>query len=216
MLSLTSEVVESGPLFVTCRMTYKFQGGATYAATVKAIAGYPFVEFFEEMQGLGKDQEIFVENAWTGLHPTHRYTLGSPFGGTRRIDAPMIQEFRGEDPAFTGPTRIENPAVEMLPSLTPYWPNGWGGNREAAFWNEATGDAVGLFILDTAMWQDHEYAIWTSAETLKVKYRYADGVLYWKWPLATGTRLHGDHDVPARQGATVAVSGGSRGRHDVG
>ena len=79
----------------------------------------------------------------------------------------------------------------MLPSLTPYWPNGWGGNREAAFWDEKSGEAVGRFIDDVSKWQDHQYAIGTSADTLKVKYRYAGGVLYWKWPLATGTRRTG-------------------------
>ena len=109
----------------------------------------------------------------------------------RRIDDPIVQPFRGEDPPFTGPSRIEDPAVEMLPSLTPYWPNGWGGNCEAAFWDEKSGEAVGLFIEDVSKWQDHEYAIWTSADTLKVKYRFASGVLFWRWPLATGTRLTG-------------------------
>ena len=45
---------------------------------------------------------IYVENAWTDFHPTHRYMVGSPFGGLRRIDEPIVQPFRGEDPAFTG------------------------------------------------------------------------------------------------------------------
>lgn len=201
--SITTETIDSGPLFITCRVTYQFADGASYAATIKAIADYDFIEFSEEMKGLSRDDGVYVENAWTNFHPTHRFSVGSPFGGTRKIDEPMMQPFRGEDPAFTGPSRVEDPTVEMLPSLTPYWPNGWGGNREAAFWDERTGDAVGLFLLDAAKWQDHEYAIWTSADTLKVKYRFANGVLFWKWPLVTGTRVTGltiyHHGVTAAQ-----------------
>ena len=189
--AITTETIESGPLFITCRMTYQFQGGGGYQATVRAIGGYEYIEFFEEMQGLPKEEAIYMENAWTNFHPTHRYTTGSPFGGLRKIDEPIVQPFRGEDPAFTGPGRVENPAVEMLPCLTPYWPNGLGGNCEAAFWDEKSDDAIGLFIADVSKWQDHEYALWTSADTLKVKYRYADGVLYWRWPLVTGTRFTG-------------------------
>lgn len=189
--SITTETIESGPLFIACRVTYQFEGGGRYAATVKAIADYDYIELSEEMTGIEKSDGIFIENEWTNFSPTHRMVVGSPFGGTRKIDDPMIQAFRGEDPHFTGPTRIEDPAVEMLPSLTPYWPNGWGGNRSASFWDERSGEALGLFITDASKWQDHEYAIWTSVDTLRVKYRYAAGTMFWKWPLATGTRVTG-------------------------
>ena len=165
------------------------------------------------MEGLPKGDGIYWENAWANFHPTHRFSIGSPFGGTYRIDAPIVQPFRGEDPAFTGPSRIEDPAVEMLPSLTPYWPNGWGGNREAAFWDERTGAAVGLFILDSSKWQDGEYAIWTSADTLKVKFRYTEGVLYSE--VAAGDRhtVDGPDKLSAwRDGcASTAARQGRRG-----
>jgi len=189
--AIITETIETGPLFIACRVTYQFDGGGRYIAIVKAIADYDYVEFNEEIIGLSKEDNVFVETVWTNLHPTHRMVVGSPFGGTRRVDEPMVQPFRGEDPAFTGPSRIEDPSVEMLASLTPYWPNGWGGNRSASFWDEKSGDAVGVFIADASKWQDHEYAIWTSADTAKVKYRYANNVLFWKWPLVTGTRLTG-------------------------
>ena len=189
--SVTTERIEAGPLFITARVTYQFSGGGVYAAMVKAVADYDYVGFEEEMSGLPKDDGIYFESAWTDFHPTHRLTVGSPFGGLQKIDEPIVQAFRGEDPAFTGPTRIEETSVEMLPNLTPYWPNGWGGNRSAAFWEEKSGDALGFFITDAGRWQDHEYAIWTSADTLKVKYRFASGTLFWRWPLVTGTRATG-------------------------
>ena len=191
LISLSTELVESGALFVSARVTYQFAGGGTYTAMAKAMAGYDYVGFDEEMSGLSKADGIYFESAWTNFHPTHRMTVGSPFGGMRKIDEPMAQGFRGEDPAFTGPTRMEDPAVEMLPSLTTYYPNGWGGNQSASFWDEKSGEALGLFVTDAGRWQDHEYAIWTSADTLKVKYRFTHGTLFWKWPLVTGTRTTG-------------------------
>jgi len=214
--SVTTEIVESGSLFISLRITYQFAGGGTYIASVKAVSDYDYVGFDEEISGLAKTDGIYLENAWTNFHPTQRMAVGSPFGGTRKIDEPMVQAFRGEDPAFTGPTRIEDPAVEMLPSLTPYWPNGWGGNRSAAFWDEKSGAALGLFITDAGRWQDHEYAIWTSADTLKVKYRFAGGTLFWRWPLVTGTRAtglsayrHAEKTDPAPNADQTTGAGGS-------
>ena len=46
---IVSERVESGDLFITYRLTYQFAGGATYAATVRSVLGYDFVEFLEEV-----------------------------------------------------------------------------------------------------------------------------------------------------------------------
>lgn len=189
--SIQTTILETGPLFVTARVIYQFAGGGSYGAEIRVIHGYEYIGFREEMRGLPKGEGIYMEMSWTGFKATHRMVVGSPFGGTRRLGDPMIQPFRGEDPAFTGPTRIEDPAVEMLPALTPYWPNGWGGNRSASFWDENSGDAMGLFIADCSQWQDNEYAIWTSADTLRVKYRHDDKGLHWKWPLATGTRSTG-------------------------
>ena len=100
--SLTTEMIESGPLLVSCRVTYEFEGGGSYAATVKAIAGYDYVEFSEKITGLSREDSVFLEDAWTGFHPTHRMVVGSPFGGTRGVDEPMVQPFRGEDPRSRG------------------------------------------------------------------------------------------------------------------
>ena len=61
MKSITTETIESGPLFITCRVTYQFEGGGRYVATVKAIADYEYVEFSEEMTGLEKRRHLCRE-----------------------------------------------------------------------------------------------------------------------------------------------------------
>lgn len=199
--ALATEVVEAGPLFVTCKLSYQFAGGGSYTALVKAISNYDFVEFSEEMAGLPKEEGAFVENAWTNFPVTNRWRLSSDGGTGKKVDEGIFRSFYGEDPCFMGRPEFEDPAVQFIGGLNPYFNNGWGGMREAAFWNEKDGHAVGLFITDTAKWNDHEYAIWASGVTLSVTYRHANGVLYWKWPLATGTRQTGvasynDNETP--------------------
>src|ERR1019366_8304458 len=61
----------------------------------------------------------------------------------------------------------------------------------ANFWDERSGDALGVFIDKAAKWNDHEYAIWSSSNTLQVRYFYRDNVMTWSWPLSTGTRSTG-------------------------
>src|SRR5262249_4475814 len=70
----------------------------------------------------------------------------------------------------------------------------WGAYvilNSANFWDERTGDALGVFIDHNARWQDHNYSIWSASPALQVRYYYKNGVLSWKWPLVTGTRSTG-------------------------
>jgi len=188
---IATERLESGPLFIAYRIGYEFAGGGKYHATVRVVAGYDYIELFEEMQGLSKDEGIVIDQAWTGFHPTHRSSRGSPAGGTCRIDQPVLNNSLGEDPAFGGRSGAEDPSREMFMKLRPDWPNGWGGNRSVSFWDEDSYAGLGVFIPDISKWQDHEYSIWSSSDTLPLRFRYAGGVLHWTWPLATGTRLTG-------------------------
>ena len=58
----------------------------------------------------------------------------------------------------------------------------------ANFWDERSGDALGVFIDDATAWQDHEYAYEVESPTLQVRTYYQDGRFCWKWPLAIGRR----------------------------
>jgi hypothetical protein len=73
-LALEARRVETGPLFVEYRLHYRFEGNASYAATVRAIAGYDHLQFFEEMNGFdrGSDRNndgARMEMTWPGFHP---------------------------------------------------------------------------------------------------------------------------------------------------
>jgi len=103
---ITTEILDRGPLFGRVRITYTFRGGATYAVTIKAALGCDFVEVFEKIDGLTKDDGASFELTWTNLALTHRR-------GDEPIDRPKTLFFRGEDPAFVGPSHVENPAEEF-------------------------------------------------------------------------------------------------------
>ncbi|HZX03256.1 hypothetical protein [Kribbella sp.] len=213
LVGLQTILRESGDLFATFRLTYEFEGSATYVATIRCIAGYEYIELDEEMCGLG---DAAWELEWTGFHPTHRFSSTWPYSqnpadyqpqpGVSRwlpIDEPLVIGDTGEDPAFFGPGRIEDPAAEFAFTVAPYAPSyAFDVRPHATFWNDRT--SVGVFVLRPERWDDHQYALWASSPALRIRFRYADGVLRWTWPLRDGTRRTGiacyDHardlDVP--------------------
>ena len=186
---------EVGPLFAEYRVTYTFEGDATYSAVVRCVAGEDFVNIRDEMSGLSAADGVYVDQQWTDFHPTHReapnHLTPVEAPARRSASAPFIWETI--DQALVGTAHGVNPGLtaagEMPFRLGTYQP--WGAFVSlnfANFWDEKSGDAVGLFINDSNQWQDHEYAIWMSSDTLQVRYFYRDGVMSWHWPLVTGTR----------------------------
>jgi hypothetical protein len=55
ILAVTSTRTESGPLFVTYQMQYRFEGGGRYTATVRAVAGYKSISLHEVLEGAVAD-----------------------------------------------------------------------------------------------------------------------------------------------------------------
>ncbi len=194
--AITATRVESGPLFIAYRITYRFQGGARYNATVRAIAGYDFVQLFEEMEGITPDEGIHVRMDWTGYQPTHRqapnhpYHKENPAPGYGRYNWETIDQ--GNVSTQHGVSAGIGADGELPFRLGPYQP--WGAYvilTSANFWDERSNHAVGIFIDRVGQWQDHDYAIWASSNTLQVRYFYNNGLLSWRSPLSTGTRSTG-------------------------
>jgi hypothetical protein len=199
----------AGPLFATYEVAYQFADGGRYVATVGCLSGTEFVEFDEQMTGL--EGAATLEWRWTGFDPTHRQAPNYPEDdaagdepGVDRYDWQGVDEQNVTTP--NGVAAGVDEDGELSFRLGPYEP--WGASSVltyATFWDERAGDALGVFVDDTAGWQDGEYAVWRSADTLLGRYVYRDGLLRWRWPLATGTRstgvAHYDHglDVEAME-----------------
>jgi hypothetical protein len=197
--SITTQRLESGPLFRTYAIDYKFAGGSEYLATLRVVAGYVFVELEEEMKGFTAEDGAVVEMSWTGFHPTKRFPA-EDFDVQRDlhwlgIDEPVITPDIEEDPKWMPGNVIEDPSKDMAFELAAYSGNGVRDATPAAsFWEDGSaGSELSVFALDTLKWQDHQYGIWQPTTALQVHFRHdaRNGLLHWTWPLVTGSRSTG-------------------------
>jgi hypothetical protein len=69
-LRIVTERMDNGPLFATYRVTYRFQGGASYEATIRCIAGMDYVEFHERIDGFDANAHAYLDMPWRNFHPT--------------------------------------------------------------------------------------------------------------------------------------------------
>src|SRR5690606_3738693 len=102
----------------------------------------------------------------------------------RKIDERFAIPYNGEDPAFSGSDKYIKENEELQTRLAPYTPFFAYHTRPfASFWDEGSGDTIGIFINRHERWQDQEYAIWASSLKLQVRYSYVNGRLIWTLPL---------------------------------
>jgi hypothetical protein len=178
---ITTEIFDRGPLFARVRITYRFDNGGSYVVTLRLPQGYNFVEMNESITGLTKTDAAGFDMTWTHFTPTQRR-------GHEPIDQPKIMYFRGEDPAFTGPARIEDLATDFYYRIAPVGGDSTISTTCSDFTDPANSRAIGIAVRDADKWDDGEYSIWASSDTLSIKFRYADHLLHWHFPLSTGSR----------------------------
>jgi len=204
---ITTRLLESGDLFRTYEVAYLFSNGASYTATLRIVAGYPFVLFSERMEDLTPEMGIALNMDWDGFSPTRRFAANGwmqPHGelgpGGLGIDEPVTTPGIIEEPHWFPADRVEDPHQEMIFHLAAFEGN---APREAvpamSFW-EPTGSELGVFVPDTATWDDRQYSIWQPTTLLQVSFRYTNGHLIWHWPLVSGTRETGIAFTPSSQG----------------
>lgn len=171
--AVQSECIASGAVLHEHRITFLWENDVRYAVTIRLAAAMPFVELEEQMEGAAGSR---LDIEWTGLQPTRRYTKSR---GEEAIDAYLGE--RGELP------------FRILPYDNFH---SWHTGRSAAFVDEGKGLAAGLFHGDPMQWDDGEYALWRSSDTLAISFRYGEEGsaagegerLIWSYPLATGVR----------------------------
>lgn len=178
-----------GPLFIAYELTYQTKGGARYIARIQCEGGFDFVRFQEDMEGLRPGMRGTFTSTWSGLGVTHRQAPNHPFPLSDQVR--KYDEYAWE--AIDAPWNFEPlaPPEGRLPFALGVYERAPGNFRTgtfANFWNQTSGDALGIFIDQVDAWQDHEYAYEVASPTLQVRYHYRDGKLFWKWPLARGRR----------------------------
>lgn len=196
---IETERLETGPLFTSYRVTYNIAGGASYVADLRMIAGYDHVQLREEVKGISRQEDVYWNATWANFTPSHRHAPNhpylsrsrkestNPYGDIpwERIDERFVNSQHGVSAGMSADG-------EMPFRLGVYQP--WGAYiilTSACFWDERSGNSLGVFIDRVEDWQDHEYAIWSASNTLQLRYFYKNGTLSWRWPLVTGTRSTG-------------------------
>jgi hypothetical protein len=192
---IETTVVESGALFAVYRVRYTFDGGQVYEATLKAVLGYPFVDFAEHMSGLTPEMNVAVEMDWDGLKPDMRYGANGwnePNGGIA-IDKPLSTPGLIEEPHWYAQDQYEDPSKEMFFHLAAFAGNAPRNEVPAMdFWESgAKGQELSVFVPDTKGWDDHQYMVWEPTALLRVAFRHTEGHLIWHWPLVDGERRTG-------------------------
>lgn len=195
IISLQSETIDNGKLFVQQKITYQFEGGGEYSVKVKLVKNYPFVILDESMDKLSKTDSVVMQMQWDGFNPTKRF--GTQWDRTLEsedvwldIDKPVYTSYSKEDPRWTGMGWIEDPAKQMIFRISPF-----GGNsvREQtpvmSFW-EGKGDMreLGVFVYDHNRWDDKQYGIWQPTPDLSIYFKYNNKKLYFTYPLISGSR----------------------------
>ena len=169
---IEATVVDTGALFDVYRITYLFDGGARYEATLKSVLGYPFVDFSENMSGLDSGMGVSVEMDWTGFVPDRRYAANgwAQPHGFLGIDEPVTTPGIIEEPHWWPADRVEDPHKEMIFHLAAFEGNAPKTAVPAmSFWEaSAQGQELGVFVPETKDWDDHQYMIWQPTTLLQV------------------------------------------------
>jgi len=196
---ISAERVANGPLFIRYELTYVTEGGSRYVAKIECIGGLDFIHLQENMDGLKPGARGVMKTTWSGFKATHRQTPNHPLVIPDQIRSydeyaweRIEQPWPGRDVRF-GSSRPVYPVTfddgELPVGLGIYQPSTASSiGTSATFWDEHSGDALGVFIDKTAGWQDHEYAYEIEASALQVRFIYQEGKLWWKWPLVRGSR----------------------------
>ena len=193
--SVQTSLVEKGSLFAVYKVSYQLDNNGLYDVFVKMVLGYPFVIVEEKMTNISTEDHIQVDYVWNNFSPEYRF--GTMWGRKSTsglfwlpIDKPLNMNYTQEDPHWNGLGKIEDPAIEMVFRIIPF---GGNGVREQvplfSFWESGNeGRELGIFVYDHNKWDDHQYGLWQTTNNLAITFRYTDKVLYWKYPLTTGSR----------------------------
>lgn len=213
LIKMVVSELEKGKLLADYLIDYQFEGGKDFKIKMRLAAGMDFLETEESMTGFADADSLSWKLVWDKFDPEVRYCPnrpGSPIDKTGKGYSNFAWEpvsgSEGDPLASRHPERPydqKNLVDGKLPfKITPYhnWMT-WWRTTTSAFWNEKTGQTVGLFIKDFEKWVDPAYPIWGSKDNLSVHFYYKDG-FSWEMPLVEGKRSLGialyDHQKDVR------------------
>ncbi len=188
IVRITTSPVEHGPLLIAYEIAYDSAGGSRYVARVQCNAGFDFIRFQENMEGMKFGVHGAFTATWSGFPVTHRQAPNHP------VPLPPVvlpyDEYPWEHiegPFPFNPVVLPDGQIPFNLGIYQTW-TAFHSDTSANFWSNKSGDALGVFIDKSVEWQDHEYANHVESETIQVRFYYQDGKFTWKWPITRGSR----------------------------
>jgi len=188
IVRVTATRVEHGPLLIAYEIAYDSAGGSRYVARVQCAAGFDFIRFQEDMEGMKPGVHGAFVATWAGFPVTHRQAPNHP------VPLPPVvlpyDQYPWEDiggPFAFNPVVLPDGQLPFNLGIYQTW-TAFHSDTSANFWSDKSGDALGVFIDKSAEWQDHEYANHVESESLQVGFYYQNDRFTWKWPITRGSR----------------------------
>ncbi len=191
-VKIETKIVGVGPLFAESEVTYHFEDGAVYQATIRCIKAYDFIELKEKMSGFNKGDQTSWDFTLEGFNPTHRQAPNHPYGQPK--DTPGFNRYDWEKIDMSMMNSHHGITVAGNDGKIPFeigiYGN-WPAERtvtSSVFWDEKTMKSVGIFMEDASYWDDKEYSIWSNSGKINVRFYYNNGKLKWTYPVYEGQR----------------------------
>ena len=128
-------------------------------------------------------------STWSDLGITHRQAPNHPFPLSDTVRNYEDYPWELIDGIFKlKPQPLPEGQLPFTLGVYERAPGNFRTGTFANFWNDHSGDALGVFIQDVEGWRDYEYAYEVESPTLQVRYHFVDGKFYWKWPVVHGRR----------------------------
>jgi hypothetical protein len=190
---------ETGPLLAEYDLDFRYTRGRNCRLTLKMIAGMDYVVMEEEMSGFTATDSVSWQIAWQHFSPQYKYVPNRPVVDSKNRPGyagyawETIEGTAGDPEALIHPEKPYDqqplPDGQLPVKIAPYhnWLTWWRVNT-AAFWNEQTGQSIGIFIKDMENWVDPAYPVWGSKDDLSVHFFKKDTRFWWSFPLVTGKR----------------------------
>ncbi|MDR3260574.1 MAG: hypothetical protein LBT78_01925, partial [Tannerella sp.] len=190
---------ETGPLLAEYDLDFRYSHERNYRLTLRIIAGMDYVGMEEDLSGFTVEDSVSWRIAWTNFSPQYKYGPNRPVVDSKNQKGyggyvwETVEGAPGNPDALIHPEKPYDRQIRsdgLLPvKIAPYhnWLTWWRFNT-AAFWNEQTGQSIGIFIKDFENWKDPAYPLWGSKDNLSVHFFYKDNRFEWRFPMVTGKR----------------------------
>ncbi|NQX60525.1 fibronectin type III domain-containing protein [Paenibacillus qinlingensis] len=185
LLAAEGTVTAAGPVFAECEFICHFEGDGEYRAIVTIAEGMDYIELREQMSGCTAGENAMLLIEWRSFAPTHRYIKPR---GAEPID--QYLDGNGDLPFRVKP--YDNAVC-------------WQQAKGASFTDGAV--TAGVFVKDGGYWDDGEYALWGSPQSLALRFRWSKRrrTLRWEYPLADGRRCTAIALYPSQREAAVST-----------